>query len=201
MKSIRSQLQTHTVAANCFIEDMLRDCFESDPSWKIIILRYLNPVGTHESGLIRENPQSIPNNLMPFVAQVAVGRKEKLNIWGNDYATPDGIGVRDYIYVTDLANGHLKVLKALTQPQCIEVNLGTVNGLSVLELVHAFEMASGKPVPYVIAARREGDVAACYADSSLAERYLNWKAEFTLHKMCSDHWQWQRNNPEGYLIN
>lgn len=184
-----------------FIEDMLRDCFKADPSWKVIILRYFNPVGAHKSGLIGEDPQNIPNNLMPFVAQVAVGRREKLNIWGDDYPTSDGTGVRDYIHVTDLANGHLKALKALKQPQCVEVNLGTGKGQSVLELVHAFEKMSGKAVPYLIAARRDGDVAACYADSSLAERYLNWKAEFTLQQMCNDHWRWQRNNPKGYLIN
>lgn len=182
-----------------FIEDMLRDCFKADPSWKVIILRYFNPVGAHESGLIGEDPQNIPNNLMPFVAQVAAGRRDKLNIWGDDYPTPDGTGVRDYIHVTDLAKGHLKALEALKQPQCVEVNLGTGKGESVLELVHAFEMVSGKAVPYIIAARRNGDVAACYADSSLAERYLNWKAEFTLQQMCNDHWQWQKNNPSGYM--
>ena len=182
-----------------FIEDMLRDCFKADPSWKVIILRYFNPVGAHKSGLIGEDPQNIPNNLMPFVAQVAVGRREKLNIWGDDYPTSDGTGVRDYIHVTDLANGHLRALKALKKPQCVEVNLGTGKGKSVLELVHAFEMVSGKAVPYVIAARRDGDVATCYADSSLAERCLNLKAEFTLQQMCSDHWQWQRSNPNGYM--
>ena len=135
---------------------------------------------------------------MPYIAQVAVGRREKLNIWGDDYPTPDGTGVRDYIHVTDLANGHLKALESLKQAQCVEVNLGTGKGQSVLDLVHAFQRVSGKTVPYVIAARRDGDVASCYANSSLAEQYLNWKAEFTLEQMCNDHWQWQKNNTNGY---
>jgi UDP-glucose 4-epimerase len=180
---------------------MLRDCFKADPSWNIIILRYFNPVGAHESGLIGEDPQGIPNNLMPFVAQVAIGRREKLNIWGGDYPTPDGTGVRDYIHVSDLANGHLKALEALKQSQCMEVNLGTGQGYSVLEVVKSFEIASGKQVPYQIASRREGDVASCYADPALAKRYLNWSAESTLQQMCNDHWQWQSNNPNGYLVN
>lgn len=184
-----------------FIEDMLRDCFKADPSWNIIILRYFNPVGAHESGLIGEDPQGIPNNLMPFVAQVAIGRREKLNVWGGDYPTPDGTGVRDYIHVSDLAKGHLMALEALKQPQCMEINLGTGQGYSVLEVVKSFEIASGKQVPYTIASRREGDVASCYADPALAKRYLNWSAKSTLQQMCNDHWQWQNNNPNGYLVN
>ena len=182
-----------------FIEDMLRDCYKADAAWKIIILRYFNPVGAHESGLIGEDSQDIPNNLMPFVAQIAVGRRDMLNIWGGDYPTPDGTGVRDYIHVTDLAKGHLKALKALNQPQCIEINLGTGQGNSVLEVVAAFEAASGKSVPYVIAPRRTGDVASCYADPALAEQYLKWKAELSLQQMCNDHWHWQEKNPKGYL--
>jgi UDP-glucose 4-epimerase len=185
-----------------FIEDMLRDCFKAEPAWKIIILRYFNPVGAHESGLIGEDPQNIPNNLMPFVAQVAVGRREKLNIWGGDYPSPDGTGIRDYIHVTDLAKGHLKALKALKalkQPQCKEINLGTGQGYSVLEVVAAFETASGKTVPYVISSRRAGDVASCYADTALAEQYLQWKAESSLQQMCHDHWHWQKKNPKGYM--
>ncbi len=184
-----------------FIEDMLRDCFIANATWKIIMLRYFNPVGAHESGLIGEDPQNVPNNLMPFVAQVAVGKRDKLNIWGGDYPTPDGTGVRDYIHVTDLAKGHLNALKALNQPQCIEINLGTGKGHSVLEVVAAFEMASGKSVPYVIAPRRVGDVATCYAAPTLAEQYLKWKAESTLQQMCNDHWKWQKNNSNGYFGN
>lgn len=150
------------------IEEMLRDLYRSDPSWRIGILRYFNPVGAHESGLIGEDPQGIPNNLMPFVAQVAVGRRECLKVWGNDYPTPDGTGVRDYIHVVDLAIGHLKALARLSEPQCIAVNLGTGHGYSVLDVINAFAEASNRPVPYELALRRPGDVAACYADPSLA---------------------------------
>jgi len=181
-----------------FIEDMLRDVYRADPSWRIAILRYFNPVGAHESGLIGENPQGIPNNLMPFVAQVAVGRREFLNVWGNDYPTTDGTGVRDYIHVVDLALGHLKALQRLDTPQCAEINLGTGNGYSVLEVVKAFEQASGRPIPYRISPRRAGDVAACYANPALAERNLGWKAQRDLDVMCRDHWNWQKQNPNGY---
>ncbi|HEY0588889.1 MAG TPA: UDP-glucose 4-epimerase GalE [Pseudoduganella sp.] len=181
-----------------FIEDMLRDVYRADPSWRIAILRYFNPVGAHESGLIGENPQGIPNNLMPFVAQVAVGRREYLNVWGDDYATSDGTGVRDYIHVVDLASGHLKALLRLKSPQCWEINLGTGNGYSVLEVVKAFEHASGQAVPYRISPRRAGDVAACYADPARAERVLGWKAQRGLEIMCRDHWNWQKRNPNGY---
>lgn len=181
------------------IEDMLRDVYRAKTDLRIVILRYFNPVGAHESGLIGENPLGIPNNLMPFVAQVAVGRREYLNVWGNDYATHDGTAVRDYIHVVDLALGHLKALKRLDSPQCTEVNLGTGNSYSVLEVVKAFENASGQCVPYRISKRRTGDVAACYADPSHAERCLGWKAERDLAAMCRDHWNWQKLNPQGYV--
>lgn len=180
------------------IEDMLRDLYRANPDWCIAILRYFNPVGAHESGRIGENPLGVPNNLMPFVAQVAVGRREFLNVWGNDYDTPDGTGVRDYIHVVDLALGHLKALQQLAAPQCVEVNLGTGNGYSVLDVVKAFEAASGKAVPYRVSPRRPGDVAACYADPSHAERHLGWKAQRDLAAMCRDHWNWQKQNPKGY---
>lgn len=182
-----------------FIEDMLRDCYKAEPDWHIYILRYFNPVGAHESGLIGEAPQGAPNNLMPFVAQVAIGRRENLRIWGGDYPTPDGTGIRDYIHVVDLAKGHLKALEALNEPQCMAINLGTGHGYSVLEVVNAFEAASGKSVPYVISSRREGDIASCYANPALAEQQLDWKAQFTLSQMCQDHWKWQQQNPNGYL--
>ncbi len=181
-----------------FIEDMLRDLYRSDPGWRIAILRYFNPVGAHESGLIGEDPQGTPNNLMPFVAQVAVGRREYLNVWGDDYPTADGTGVRDYIHVVDLALGHLQALQRLSVPQCTEINLGTGLGYSVLEVVKAFERASGQAVPYRISPRRAGDVAACYADPARAAHALGWKAQRDLALMCRDHWNWQKHNPDGY---
>ena len=181
-----------------FIEDMLRDLYRADPSWRIAILRYFNPVGAHVSGLIGENPQGIPNNLMPFVAQVAVGRRPYLNVFGSDYPTEDGTGVRDYIHVVDLALGHLKALQRLSAPQCSEVNLGTGKGYSVLEVVKAFEDASGQQIPYRLSPRRAGDVAACFADPGHAEDYLGWKAQRDLAAMCRDHWNWQKQNPGGY---
>ncbi len=180
------------------IEDMLRDLFQSAPEWKIAILRYFNPVGAHASGLIGEDPQGIPNNLMPFVAQVAVGRRERLNVWGNDYPTPDGTGVRDYIHVVDLAKGHLCALDKLAEPGCLAVNLGTGRGYSVLEVVRAFEQASGRPIPLTMAPRRAGDVASCYADPELAANLLGWRAERDITAMCADHWRWQKQNPQGY---
>jgi len=181
------------------IENMLRDLYTSEASWRIGILRYFNPVGAHVSGLIGEDPQGVPNNLMPFVAQVAVGRREFLNVWGNDYATPDGTGVRDYIHVVDLALGHLAALTQLqTGPQCVEANLGTGVGYSVLDMVRAFELASGKPVAYRLSPRRAGDVAACYADPAHARALLGWQAERDLQTMCQDAWRWQSGNPEGY---
>ena len=181
------------------IEEMLRDLYHSDPSWRIAILRYFNPVGAHASGLIGEDPQGTPNNLLPFVAQVAVGRREFLNVWGNDYATPDGTGVRDYIHVVDLALGHLKALERLQQqPECLAVNLGTGIGYSVLDMVRAFEKACGKPVPYKVGPRRAGDIAACYADPARARALLGWRAERGLEQMCTDAWRWQSGNPNGY---
>lgn len=180
------------------IEDMLRDLYRSDASWRIAILRYFNPVGAHESGLIGEDPQGVPNNLMPFVAQVAVGRREFLNVWGNDYPTNDGTGVRDYIHVVDLAQGHLQALGKLDVPQCMEINLGTGLGYSVLEVIKAFENASGQPIPYRLSGRRPGDVAACYADPTRAAQYLGWTARLDLAAMCRDHWNWQKRNPRGY---
>jgi UDP-glucose 4-epimerase len=184
------------------VEHILRDLQCSSASWRIGILRYFNPVGAHKSGLIGEDPQDTPNNLMPFVAQVAVGRRPHLNVFGNDYPTKDGTGVRDYIHVVDLAVGHLKALEALErsprQTECLTVNLGTGTGYSVLEIVQAFEQASGKPVLYKIAPRRPGDVAACYADPSKAASLLGWQATRSLAEMCADAWKWQSLNPRGY---
>nr|WP_200224483.1 UDP-glucose 4-epimerase GalE [Rhodoferax fermentans] len=181
------------------IENMLRELAHSDPSWQIGILRYFNPVGAHASGLIGEDPQGVPNNLMPFVAQVAIGKRAFLNVWGNDYPTPDGTGVRDYIHVVDLALGHLAALQTLQRDgQSFAVNLGTGIGYSVLDMVHAFEAASGKPVPYQISPRRPGDVAACYADPAYAKSLLGWQAQRDLQAMCADSWRWQSANPQGY---
>ena len=182
-----------------FIEEILRDLFVAEPDWRISILRYFNPVGAHESGLIGEDPREIPNNLMPFVAQVAVGRRERLKIWGNDYDTHDGTGVRDFIHVVDLARGHISALENLTNPQCEAINLGTGCGHSVLEVIAAFERASGRNILYEFCPRRLGDVASCFADTSLAERRLNWRASKTLDEMCADAWRWQAQNPTGYL--
>jgi UDP-glucose 4-epimerase len=180
------------------VEDMLRDQYASDPTWRIGILRYFNPVGAHESGLIGEDPRGVPNNLVPFVAQVAVGRRERLNIWGNDYNTPDGTGVRDYIHVMDLAAGHVSALRVLDSPKCFAVNLGTGAGSSVFEVLRAFEAASGKHIPYDIKPRRPGDIDAYYAATDTASKLLGWKAKKSLHAMCADHWRWQSNNPNGY---
>ncbi|OIN90396.1 MAG: UDP-glucose 4-epimerase GalE [Comamonadaceae bacterium CG1_02_60_18] len=181
------------------IELMLRDLQRSDTAWRIGVLRYFNPVGAHASGLIGEDPQGVPNNLLPFVAQVAVGRRKFLNVWGNDYPTPDGTGVRDYIHVVDLALGHLAALNTLAnQAQCLTVNLGTGTGYSVLDMVKAFEAASGRPVPYRISPRRSGDVAACYADPGYARQLLGWHAERDLAAMCRDAWNWQSSHPNGY---
>ena len=184
------------------VEHMLRDVQRGDASWRIGILRYFNPVGAHASGLIGEDPQGTPNNLMPFVAQVAIGRRSHLNVFGDDYPTPDGTGVRDYIHVVDLAIGHLKALEALGRwghpAECMTVNLGTGKGYSVLDIVRAFEQASGKQVPYKVAPRRSGDVAACYADPSKAAALLGWWAERGLADMCADAWRWQSLNPNGY---
>ena len=181
------------------IEEILRDFYVSDPTYKIIILRYFNPVGAHTSGLIGEDPQGIPNNLMPFVAQVAIGRREELSVFGDDYDTTDGTGVRDYIHVVDLAQGHLKALQALKVPQCTAINLGTGTGYSVLEVVKAFEKASGHKVAYKIVPRRSGDIAACYANPINAEKLLGWKAKYSLQEMCKDTWNFQTKNPQGYV--
>lgn len=180
------------------IEDILRDLYRSDTSWRLGILRYFNPVGAHASGLIGEDPMGIPNNLLPFVAQVAVGRQEFLRVWGNDYPTPDGTGVRDYIHVVDLALGHVKALDFLRDRTGLTVNLGTGTGYSVLDMVQAFERACGRPIPYRIAPRRSGDIASCFADPKLAFDLLGWKAEKGLDVMCKDAWRWQSANPTGY---
>lgn len=181
------------------VEDMLRDVAASDPRWRIAILRYFNPVGAHESGLVGEDPNGIPNNLLPYIAQVAVGKMTELAVFGNDYPTPDGTGVRDYIHVVDLAEGHLRALEALQTRSGAHVwNLGTGQGYSVLDMVRAFEAASGKPVPYRVAPRRPGDIATCYADPAKAERELGWKVRRGLDQMMRDAWRWQRMNPDGY---
>lgn len=181
------------------IEDMLRDLHRSDEAWRIGILRYFNPIGAHASGRIGEDPQGIPNNLMPYVSQVAAGRRDRLQVWGQDYPTPDGTGVRDFIHVVDLAIGHVKALAYLDrQAGCTAFNLGTGQGYSVLELVRAFEKASGRAVPYQFAARRPGDVASSYASPELAARLLDWHPQRDLDDMCVDSWRWQQGNPEGY---
>jgi UDP-glucose 4-epimerase len=180
-------------------ETILRDLGAADPQWQTGCLRYFNPVGAHESGLIGEDPRGTPNNLMPYVAQVAVGRRARLSVFGNDYPTPDGTGVRDYIHVVDLAEGHVAALRRLLDaPGGFTVNLGTGRGYSVLELVAAYAKASGRPVPYDIVARRPGDVAACYADPTLARQLLGWQARFDLDRMCADSWRWQQQNPNGF---
>jgi len=181
------------------IEYILQDLVTADPSWRVALLRYFNPVGAHESGLIGEDPNGIPNNLMPFISQVAVGKRAQLQVFGNDYSTPDGTGVRDYIHVMDLANGHLQALRYLEKHQGIEAfNLGTGQGYSVLDMVKAFSEVNGVAVPYQIVDRRPGDVAVCYADASKARELLGWQTRYTLVDMVGDAWRWQRQNPEGY---
>ena len=181
------------------MEQIFRDVQKADPTWNITLLRYFNPIGTHPSGRIGEDPAGIPNNLLPFVAQVAVGRRPSLAVFGNDYPTPDGTGIRDYIHVVDLALGHLKALEALASKPGLSIfNLGTGKGSSVLEVVAAFEQASGRKVPYTIQARRPGDVAECWADPSKAERELGWRATRVLRVMCEDAWRWQFQNPNGF---
>ncbi|HKX42875.1 MAG TPA: UDP-glucose 4-epimerase GalE [Burkholderiaceae bacterium] len=180
-------------------ENILRDMMSADPSWAIALLRYFNPVGAHESGQIGEDPRGTPNNLMPYVTQVAVGKRPRLQVFGNDYDTPDGTGVRDYIHVQDLAEGHVAALRYLFDTHTsVTANLGTGQGYSVLDLVRAFETASGRAIPYDIVARRPGDVAACYADPTLAAERLGWRARRDLAAMCADSWLWQRLNPQGY---
>jgi UDP-glucose 4-epimerase len=181
------------------IEDMLAAQSVANPSWKVAVLRYFNPVGAHPSGLIGEDPAGIPNNLMPYITQVAMGTRPYLQVFGNDYPTPDGTGVRDYIHVSDLAEGHVAALRSLLEKgRSLTVNLGTGRGNSVLEVVRAFEKASGKPVPFQFVPRRPGDVAQCYADPSLAREVLGWKATRSLDEMCADSWRWQSSNPQGY---
>ena len=180
------------------VEDMLRDQYASDPTWGIGILRYFNPVGAHESGMIGEDPKGTPNNLVPFVAQVAIGRRERLNVWGNNYDTPDGTGVRDYVHVMDLAEGHVSALKLLSSPQCFSANLGTGAGTSVLEVIRTFEAVSGKHIAYDVKPRRPGDLPAYYASTDYAGRLMGWKATRSLEVMCNDHWRWQSQNPDGY---
>lgn len=182
------------------IEDMLRDICKSDPSFDVAILRYFNPVGAHKSGLIGEEPSGIPNNLMPYITKVAVGKLEELSVFGSDYNTHDGTGVRDYIHVVDLAIGHIKALEKLDEnPGLVTYNLGTGNGYSVLDLVKAFEKVSGKDMPYKIVDRRPGDIAMCYADPTKANVELRWNAQFGIEEMCEDSWIWQSNNPDGYV--
>jgi UDP-glucose 4-epimerase len=182
-----------------FIEEILRDQQRADPRWDVVLLRYFNPVGAHPSGLIGEDPAGIPNNLLPYISQVAVGKLERLNVWGDDYPTPDGTGVRDYIHVVDLALGHLAALERPEPQGGVRVfNLGTGRGCSVLDMVRAFERASGRPIPYRIAPRRPGDVATCYADPALAAQQLGWRATRDVDAMCADAWRWQSGNPRGY---
>jgi len=182
-----------------FIEEILRDLHVADPAWNVVLLRYFNPVGAHPSGRIGEDPNGIPNNLMPFVAQVAVGKLPKLRVFGDDYPTPDGTGVRDYIHVVDLARGHLAALNKLRdQPGAVVYNLGTGRGYSVLEMVAAFAEASGRPIPYEIAPRRAGDIATCYADPAKARDELGWQAQYGIAEMVRDAWRWQSENPRGF---
>lgn len=181
------------------IEEILKDLNISDPAWKVVLLRYFNPIGAHESGRIGEDPSGIPNNLLPYISQVAVGRLQELKVFGNDYPTHDGTGIRDYIHVVDLAKGHLSALQRLSDIKGVDTyNLGTGRGYSVMEVVNAFEKACGRKIAYQIAGRREGDIAVCYADPSKANSELGWIAERGIEEMCVDTWRWQSNNPQGY---
>lgn len=181
------------------LEQVLTDIQKADPEWNVMLLRYFNPIGAHKSGTIGENPNGIPNNLMPYITQVAVGKLKELGVFGNDYDTPDGTGVRDYIHVVDLAKGHVKALKKIEEnPGLAIYNLGTGKGYSVLDIVKNFEAATGVKIPYVIKPRRAGDIATCYCDASKAEKELGWKAENGIREMCEDSWRWQFNNPQGY---
>ena len=180
-------------------ERILTDIWKSDKEWRIMLLRYFNPIGAHESGLIGEDPKGIPNNLLPYVAQVATGKLEKIHVFGNDYDTPDGTGVRDYIHVVDLAKGHVKAIEGMDKLEGVNIfNLGTGTGYSVLDIISAFNKACGRELPYVIDPRRPGDIAQCYSDPSKAFKVLGWKAEKTLDDMCADSWNWQSKNPDGY---
>lgn len=181
------------------LEQILTDLWVADHEWNVVLLRYFNPIGAHESGLIGEDPKGIPNNLVPYIAQVAVGKLEKLGIFGDDYDTPDGTGVRDYIHVVDLAKGHVKAMKKLAPGSGVSIyNLGTGNGYSVFDVLHAYEKACGKTLPYEIKERRAGDIATCYCDASKAKEELGWIAEKGIEEMCADSWRWQSNNPNGY---
>ena len=181
------------------LEQILTDLHTADNSWNVILLRYFNPIGAHKSGLIGEDPKGIPNNLVPYVAQVAVGKRECLGVFGNDYKTHDGTGVRDYVHVVDLADGHVKALEKIKENCGVKIyNLGTGHGYSVLDIVKNFEAATGVKIPYVIKPRRAGDIATCYCDASKAEKELGWKAENGIREMCEDSWRWQSNNPQGY---
>ena len=181
------------------LEQVLTDIQKADPEWNVMLLRYFNPIGAHKSGTIGENPNGIPKNLMPYITQVAVGKLKELGVFGNDYDTPDGTGVRDYIHVVDLAKGHVKALKKIEEnPGLAIYNLGTGKGYSVLDIVKNFEAATGVKIPYVIKPRRAGDIATCYCDASKAEKELGWKAENGIREMCEDSWRWQSNNPQGY---
>jgi UDP-glucose 4-epimerase len=185
-----------------FIEEILFDMCKADPSWNVVILRYFNPVGAHKSGLIGEDPKGLPNNLMPYVAQVCVGKLPHVRVYGNDYDTPDGTGVRDYIHIVDLAKGHVAAIKKIAEGniRCKVYNLGTGRGYSVLEMIKALEKASGKNIPYQIEGRREGDIGSVYCDTTYAEKDLHWKAEYGLEEMCKDLWKWQETNPQGFQI-
>ena len=181
------------------LEQILSDIQKADSEWNVILLRYFNPIGAHKSGTIGENPSGIPNNLMPYITQVAVGKRDHLNVFGNDYDTHDGTGVRDYIHVVDLAAGHVKALKKIEEKAGLKIyNLGTGQGYSVLDIVKNFEEATGVKIPYEIQARRPGDIATCYADASLAKKELGWEAKYGIREMCEDSWRWQKNNPNGY---
>lgn len=181
------------------LEQILSDIQHADPEWNVVLLRYFNPIGAHKSGTMGENPNGIPNNLMPYVTQVAVGKLKELGVFGNDYDTPDGTGVRDYIHVVDLARGHVKALKKIEEKAGLKIyNLGTGVGVSVLDIVRNFEEATGVRIPYVIKERRAGDIASCYADPSRAKEELGWSAEYGIREMCEDSWRWQKNNPDGY---
>lgn len=181
------------------LEQVLTDIHTADPEWNVILLRYFNPIGAHESGLIGEDPKGIPNNLVPYVAQVAIGKRPCVGVFGNDYDTPDGTGVRDYIHVVDLARGHVKAIQKLADKEGVSIyNLGTGKGNSVLEVIRAFERACGHEIPYEIKARRPGDIATCYSQCDKAERELGWKAEYDIDRMCADSWNWQQKNPNGY---
>ena len=181
------------------LEQILTDIHTADPEWNVMLLRYFNPIGAHESGLIGEDPKGIPNNLLPYVAQVAIGKLECVGVFGDDYDTPDGTGVRDYIHVVDLAKGHVKALNKIKEKAGVKVyNLGTGNGYSVLDVIHAFEKACGHEIPYQIKPRREGDIATCYSKCDLAKEELGWQAQYDLDDMCASSWKWQTMNPNGY---